>query len=70
MINMPVPRPEEMPAEAGPIQPSYKIQGCTGGADVPLFETRIKTCMISVQIRLTALKFGIAVAFVKNNMEL
>ena len=26
--------------------------------------------MISVQIRLTALKFGIAVAFVKNNMEL
>ncbi len=26
--------------------------------------------MISVQIRVTALKFGIAVAFVKNNMEL
>ncbi len=41
-----------------------------GGADVPLFETRIKTCMILVQIIVTALKFGIAVGFVKNNMEL
>ncbi len=37
---------------------------------MPLIETRIKTCMISVQIRVTALKFGIAVAFVKNNREL
>ena len=41
-----------------------------GGVDVPLFETKSKTCMISAHIRVTALKFGKAVALVENNMEL
>ena len=41
-----------------------------GEADVPLFETESKTCMISAHKRVISLKFGTAVAFVKNNMEL
>ena len=41
-----------------------------GEADVPLFETKRKTRMISAHKRVTALKFGTAVAFVENNMEL
>ena len=45
-----------------------KIQ--RGEADVPLFETKSKTRMISVHKRVTALKLGTAVAFVENNMEL
>ena len=39
-------------------------------ADVPLFETKSETCMISARKRVTALKFGTAVAVLENNMEL
>ena len=39
-------------------------------ADVPLFETQSKICMLSAHKRVTALKFSTAVAFVENNMEL
>ena len=35
-----------------------------------LFETKSKTCIISAHKRVTALKFGTAVAFVENKMEL
>ena len=41
-----------------------------GSADVPLYATKSKTCMISAHKRVTALKFGTAVAYVENNMEL
>ena len=41
-----------------------------GRADVPLFETKSKTRMISANKRVTALKFGTAVAIVENNMKL
>ena len=37
---------------------------------MPLFETKSKMRMISAHKRVTALKFGTAVSFVKNNMEL
>ena len=37
---------------------------------MPLLETKSKTCMISAHKRVTVLKFGTAVAFVENNMEL
>ena len=41
-----------------------------GEADVPLFEAKSKTCMISDHKRVITLKLGTAVAFVENNMEL
>ena len=37
---------------------------------MPLFETKSKMRMISTHKRVTALKFGTAVALVENNMEL
>ena len=47
----------------------YVFQRCGGGADVPLFQTKSKTRMISAHKRVKALKFGTAVVLVKNNME-
>ena len=41
-----------------------------GGANVPLFEPKSKTRMILAHKRVKALKFGKAVAYVENNMEL
>ena len=37
---------------------------------MPFFETKSKKHMISAHKRVTTLKFGTAVAFVENNMEL
>ena len=47
----------------------YVFQRWGGGGDVPLFETKSKTSMISAHKRVKALKFGRAVVLVKNNME-
>ena len=41
-----------------------------GGANLPLFEPKSKTRMILAHKRVKALKFGKAVAYVENNMEL
>ena len=41
-----------------------------GEADVPIFETQSKTYMISANKIVITLKFGTAVTFVENNMEL
>ena len=41
-----------------------------GGEDMPLFETKSKMRMISAHKIVTAIKFGTAIAFVENKMEL